>query len=651
MEVESVLICRACMKADGIFLSMYEDDQKKLSEKLAEITNIQIEKDDGLPTVLCPKCAYRTDAFYDFKHQVQDSQKKLRRMFSLEADPAPPADKNPPTWRDSPTPPKSVYILPSIPPCSPQQIEKISIDATYAPPEDSPEDPHGEIKFIPDPNDLEPVETFDELFSQTPPEFSIDDKELIQKEEIPSELQDILESEDVGYTLLYIPPNDVELDLRGDEEPDDPGDDLLEPGICDSLIPEAILPQPPHQSDSPIPMACDKSDSDSDDCLEPPLTLLGSLNDTVVRVKELKTDAGGTIYQCSLCMENYDQLTSILFHTVDNHIPTTGPFFCVVCEKDCDSQKELRSHVKTHTGSNPYTCFLCEKAYSSKRYLKRHMVCHTDYRKHRCPKCGLRFQVKSELEIHATTHLHGAPYVCSQCPRIFNHKGNYKRHLISHLDPQGVRLPKYPCHMCGKRFLNNRTLQTHIRVHTGEKPFTCQVCNRSFSQQGNLLNHMRIHSNPRSYSCEVCGKRFNQRATLRDHALLHTGEKPYVCNVCGVAFTFSAALRRHMWVHAGDKPFGCNFCESRFVGRYDLNRHMKIHSDRPRQKRRRKDQMQQEDAGDSVGSDPLIAEQIIPVVETTFVEHVLMGDDAGHIAPREAEKENVDALFNLIPYS
>lgn len=485
---------------------------------------------------------------------------------------------------------------------------------------------------------------------------------MIHKEEIPKELQEILESDDVGYTLLYIPPDDVELRLRdGNEEEEELELDVEEPEIDSSsqdihiemsLSPVTETLQLESELQQSPEVNSEKNDSDTEDCADPTPNLLGSLNDTLVRIKELKNVSGGITYQCSLCMENYDQLTSILCHTVDNHIPSTGPFFCVVCEKDCDTEKELRDHVQSHTGSNPYTCFICDKAYSTKRYLKRHMVCHTDFRKHRCPKCGLRFQIKSELEIHATTHLHGAPYVCSQCPRIFNHKGNYKRHLISHLDPQGLRLPKYPCHMCGKRFLNNRTLQTHIRVHTGEKPFTCEICNRSFSQQGNLLNHMRIHSNPRSYTCEVCGKRFNQRATLRDHGLLHTGEKPYVCSVCGIAFTFSAALRRHMWVHAGGKPFSCSFCEAKFVGRYDLNRHMKIHNDKPRQKRRT-NAVKEQEVVDPLAVDALIDDQISPAVETAFVEQVLLDDEhVTDIAPQgESEKENVDALFNLIQYS
>ncbi|KAL2740546.1 zinc finger protein 805-like isoform X4 [Vespula squamosa] len=80
-------MCRACMKIDGVLLPMYDDDtisSKNLPEKLTELTSIQIDRHDGLPHMLCAKCAYRTVAFYDFKLQVQATEEKLRKMFDTQ---------------------------------------------------------------------------------------------------------------------------------------------------------------------------------------------------------------------------------------------------------------------------------------------------------------------------------------------------------------------------------------------------------------------------------------------------------------------------------------------------------------------------------------------------------------------------------------
>ncbi|OAD52867.1 hypothetical protein WN48_11276 [Eufriesea mexicana] len=683
-EISCADMCRACMKVDGVLLPMYDDDtisKKNLPDKLAELASIQIDRFDGLPNMLCAKCAYRTDAFYDFKLQVQATEKKLRKMFETQIRYTIKEETMGNDFEQD---------------CSVESDELL------------------EVKLLDDKEDIRPVNGIDSPEEYLPERMNVNDKEeppleldvteLVEengdfnkdsmselrsiiisklsgaevdqdkrlKSEIPDEISKILESQQLDYTIMYIPEdvplehvedvdntlschNVIKLEDKKIVEADCDGE-LLHESVENEEFLNAVCNEKTAETRDDNKISNDElnqqleesDDSDSDYFVDPKDNILGSLNDTITRIKEIKLEDDVIQYQCTLCLQNYDKLTGVLLHTIDNHVPSSGPFFCVVCEKDCESHRELRTHVKTHTGQFPYSCFICNKAYSMKRYLKRHMVCHTDFPRHRCPKCGLRFKVKSELETHITTHIRGAPYACSQCPRLFNHKGNYKRHLITHLDPQGLHLPKYPCKVCGKRFLNNRTLETHMRVHTGEKPFKCEVCGRSFSQQGNLLNHVRIHSNPRSYTCEVCGKRFNQRATLRDHSLLHTGEKPYVCNVCGIAFTFSAALRRHMWTHTGGKPFGCEICSARFVGKYDLRRHMRIHTDKPRTKRK-KNVIKSNNEQEEIKEENIIVSDH-PDTETVLIEQVLLTQDVAQVVQQESEKENVDALFNLIQY-
>ncbi|XP_048267610.1 zinc finger protein 436 isoform X2 [Bombus terrestris] len=668
-EISCADMCRACMKVDGVLLPMYDDDtisQKNLPNKLAELASIQIDRFDGLPNMLCAKCAYRTDAFYDFKLQVQATERKLRKMFETQIR---------------------------------YNIKEEAMGNDFE--QDCSEQPDEllEMKLLDSKEDIKPISDMDISEEFLADRITINDKEeqaleldvseLVEengefnkanisglkgiiisklsgaeidqdkqvKSEIPDEISKILESQQLDYTIMYI-PEDVSLEhvntqntlscdtvIKLDDSKkitvaDCNGELLHETvdnegflnAVCSEKIVESreednkiidneVAWKPTIPGEKSMERLNEKNtqkhlpesnqqpeksdDSDSDYYVHPKDNILGSLNDTITRIKEIKLEDDVIQYQCTLCLQNYDKLTGVLLHTIDNHVPSSGPFFCVVCEKDCQSHRELRAHVKTHRGQFPYSCFICNKAYTMKRYLKRHMVCHTEFHRHRCPKCGLRFKVKSELETHITTHIRGAPYSCSQCPRLFNHKG--------------------------------------------EKPFKCEICGRSFSQQGNLLNHVRIHSNPRSYTCEVCGKRFNQRATLRDHSLLHTGEKPYVCNVCGIAFTFSAALRRHMWTHTGGKPFGCEICSARFVGKYDLRRHMRIHTDRPRTKRRRnviKSNNEQEAAVKE--EDVTVSEH--PDTETVLIEQVLLTQNVTQVVQQESEKENVDALFNLIQY-
>ncbi|XP_070163872.1 zinc finger protein 852 [Polyergus mexicanus] len=694
--------CRACMKEGGKMLPMYDKSTSKinLSYKLAELTSIQIDKFDGLPNMLCSKCAYRTYVLYNFRLKVQESDKKFRmilenQMVSVKKEQLDDKDNEDSIVHTDESLELNISNDRSI--HNVEFLENLKINETIK----SEQQYESHIPQLlengnkENNNNLQLNELFHNILQEISENQSMDAH--IVKTDIPEEISKILASQDI--TIMYVPHDHesvnesmsesifVENMLASDqkqeeienvnntfasameildEEKDDSRNVRISSSmetnvktkknkrVCSERVDDEMQSKNKQldKCNSNIERFArtkDSDESDSDYFIDAKDNILGSVNDAIVRIKEVKQEHG-IEYQCTLCQQNYEELSSMLLHTVDNHVSSTGPFFCMVCEKDCESHRELRAHVKTHTGREPYSCFICRKGYAKKRYLKRHMMCHSDFPRHRCSKCGCRFKAKSELESHMKTH--SIPYSCDQCPRVFNHKGNYKRHLVSHLDPQGLYLPKYPCRYCGKRFPNNRTLETHIRVHTGERPFKCQYCEKSFSQRGNLINHTRIHSNPRSYTCEVCGKSFNQRATLRDHGLLHTGEKPHVCNICGKAFTVSAALRRHMFNHAENKPFKCETCNMGFVGKYDLRRHMRVHEDRTKEKRRRNTMSKSSDLVQQESEESLaVIEE--PGTETVLIEQVFLPQNVTQIVmnPVESEKENEDALFNLHCYN
>lgn len=351
------------------------------------------------------------------------------------------------------------------------------------------------------------------------------------------------------------------------------------------------------------------------------------------------TELGMKDYVCEVCGRKFVKKCYLTKHSKQHLLPNQPSFRCDVCDATFPRQCILSAHCRQHAEVSTY-CDLCDRQFPNYAQLLDHqltdLVCHLCqelFVSHDLLKQHVtaRHQL-SEFQESATVRsdVSALPvYACDLCGRKFVAEGKYQEHLAEEVAcelcqdvvfqsnallklhvhavhnlqeyrkvassrcrrelkrlsraPQGdsisseLRRPEYPCDICGKKLLHQRTLEVHKRIHTGQNPFKCEHCSRAFRSKSALSTHMVAEMNLRRYGCSHCDKRYNFQSDLLTHLRQHHEKKQFCCHICGKEFGLLKCLNDHLSMHTTEKPFSCDKCNISFRLKKFLDRHVKKH--------------------------------------------------------------------------
>ncbi|XP_027625316.1 zinc finger and BTB domain-containing protein 32 isoform X2 [Tupaia chinensis] len=122
----------------------------------------------------------------------------------------------------------------------------------------------------------------------------------------------------------------------------------------------------------------------------------------------------------------------------------------------------------------------------------------------------------SQNQLASSSPIPGPPATCAGHEGTTGHPSRQHPPLLP-----PARSRPYSCSVCGKRFSLKHQLETHYRVHTGEKPFSCSLCPQRSRDFSAMTKHLRTHG-AAPYRCPLCSAGCPSLASMQAHMRSHS---------------------------------------------------------------------------------------------------------------------------------
>lgn len=179
------------------------------------------------------------------------------------------------------------------------------------------------------------------------------------------------------------------------------------------------------------------------------------------------------MHGCCKCPDMFQTFDELMKHFEIEHAENKyfgdelGQFLCKLCTEPFQNKGDLQRHYK-NPRLKTYTCTQCNKTLASFPKYKAHIeTAHGQTQEYPCDKCDKIYDRLDSLRYHKyMLHNEKNVYTCEDCGKVFHKRISFREHRNIHL---GLR--PHVCAICQHDFTSTGALRTHMRSHTGAKPF------------------------------------------------------------------------------------------------------------------------------------------------------------------------------------